>query len=125
MWFLGVSNKIKYIAVLNCPKIILDYYFSKGFIIFECNFNNLWKLTNEVKQIIYVEETDNSDYVITCINTIPSTSNTLNKLLLYKSVHYSYIQIKYNDQEVIINNTFISYVEPLLNDINYPALIQE
>ena len=37
---------------------------------------------------------------------------------------YSYIQTKYNDKEKIINNTLITYVESLLDDINHPALIQ-
>ena len=71
---------------------MLEYYFSKGFGILECNFNNLVKLPNEVKQIINAEETDNSDYLMTCINTIPSTSNKLKKLLLHKILHSSYIQ---------------------------------
>ena len=62
---------------------------------------------------------------MTCINKSSSTSNTLKEFLLYKSLHYSYIQTKYNDKEEIMNNTFIVYVEPLLDDINNPALIQE
>ena len=63
---------------------MLEYYVSKWFAILECDTNNLEKLPNEVKQIIHAEETDNSDYVMTCINTIPSKSNTLKKLLLNK-----------------------------------------
>ena len=50
---------------------MLEYYLSKGFTILECNNNNLAKLPNEVKQIIHAEDTDNSDKVMTCINTIP------------------------------------------------------
>ena len=90
----------------------------------EWNFNNLAKLTNEVKHIIYSEETNNTDYVMTCINTITSTSNTLNKLFLHKSLHSSYIKTKYNNKEEIINNTLITYVEPLLYEINHPGLLQ-
>ena len=52
---------------------MLEYYFSKGFCILECNFNNLAKLLNEVKQRIHAEETDNSDYVMTCIDKMIST----------------------------------------------------
>ena len=55
-------------------------------------FNNFEKCTNEVKQIFHAEETDNSDYFMTCINTITSTSNKLKKLLLNKSLHSFYIQ---------------------------------
>ena len=58
----------------------------------EININNLEKLTNDVKQRTYAEETDDSDKVMTCINKIPSTSNTLNNLLANKSLHPSYIQ---------------------------------
>ena len=62
------------------------------------NTNNLEKPTNKVKQIIHAEETYNSDYVMTCINKIPSAPNALNKLLLHKSLHYSYIQTEFNEK---------------------------
>ena len=62
---------------------------------------------------------------MTCINTISSTSNTLKKLLLHKSLNNSYIQTEYNDKEEILNNTIITYVEPVLNYINCYTLIQE
>ena len=83
------------------------------------------KITNEVKQIIYTEETHNLDYVMTCINRIPSPLNTLTISFLQKHLHYSYIKTKYNNKEKIINNNLITYVEALLNDINHYALIQE
>ena len=63
---------------------MLEYYFSKVYAILECNVNNLSKLSNEVKQIIHAEETDHSYHGMTYINTITSTSNTPNKLLLNK-----------------------------------------
>ena len=71
---------------------MLKYYISKLFAILECNINNLAKLPNEVKQIIHTEATDNSEYVMTCMKTITSTSKELKKLLSNKSLHYSYIQ---------------------------------
>ena len=74
---------------------------------------------------IHSEETDNSDYVMTCINTIPPKSNTLKKLLLHKGLHSYYIKIEFNEQEEITNNTYITYVEPLLEYINHPKLLQE
>ena len=75
----------------------MEYHFSKGFDILEYNTHNLEKLTNEVKQRINAEETYNSNYVTTCINTIPSTSSTLKNLLLNQSLHYSYVQIKFSE----------------------------
>ena len=70
----------------------MEYYLSKELGILECNNNNLAKILNEVKQIIHAKETDNSDYVMTCINKITSTSNTLKKFSLHKSLHSSYIK---------------------------------
>ena len=65
-----------------------------------------------------------SDYVMTCTMVIPFISNTLNKLLLKSDFHSSHIQTIYNGKEESINNIFSTYVEPLLNDINNPALVQ-
>ena len=79
--------------------MMLEYYFSKGFYILECNDNNLEKLPNKVEQIIHAEETDNSDKVMTRINKIPSTPNTLDNLLLNKFLHSSYIQKYFNEKK--------------------------
>ena len=65
----------------------------------ECNTNNLEKIANDVKQITHAQETENSDKFMTCINTITSTSNTLNKLVVNKSFNYSYIQTELNDKK--------------------------
>ena len=40
-------------------------------------------------------------------------------------MHSYYIQTILNDKEQSINNIFIKYVEPLLDDINNPALVEE
>ena len=112
---------------INChikmSKKYVIILFSKGFGILECNFICLEKLRNEVKQIVHKEQTYNSYCVMTCINTIPSTSNTLNKLLLHKFSHSFYSHTKCNDNEEIINSTFITYDEPLSYDSNHPALL--
>ena len=121
----GLSNNIKYIVILKCPKSLLEYYFSKGFGILKQNSNILTKIPNLVKTIIHVEETKNSDYVMTSINTITSISNTPKKLLFYKFLHYYYIKTEFNDKERITYNTFSTYFEPFLNEINHPVLVQE
>ena len=56
----GFLKNVNSIVILKYPKRILEYYFSKGFAILECNVNNLAKLPNELKQRIHAEETDNS-----------------------------------------------------------------
>ena len=71
---------------------MLEYYFPKGFTIFEWNTINLEKLTNEVKGIIHSEGTDDYDKVMTCTTTISSTSNTQKNLAVNKSFHSSYIK---------------------------------
>ena len=69
----GVLENMHSIFILNIPKRILEYYFSKGFTLFDNNTNNLSKISNEVKVRIHVEDTDNSDKVMICSTTIPST----------------------------------------------------
>ena len=46
-------KNIHYVVIIKCPKRMLEYYFSKVFTILECNYNNLEKLPNDVKQITH------------------------------------------------------------------------
>ena len=62
----GFLKNINYVVILKCPKRMLEYYFSKGFTIFECNDNNVENFPNETKQRIHTEDIENSDKVITC-----------------------------------------------------------
>ena len=71
---------------------MLGYYFSKGFTLFDWDTNKLAKLPNEVIDIIHAKDTENSDKVVICSTTIPSTSNTLNNLAVNKKSHSSYIK---------------------------------
>ena len=85
-------KNINTVVILKSSKRMLEYYFSKWFTILECNYNNLVKLTNDVKKRTNAEEANNSYKVMTCINTIPSTSNKLKNLVVNKSCNSSYIQ---------------------------------
>ena len=69
---------------------MFEFYFNKGFIIFDCDKNNLERLPYEIKDRIGAEVTENSNKVMICSTTIPSTSNTLKNLLLNASSHSSY-----------------------------------
>ena len=62
---------------------------------------------------------------MTCINTIPSTSNTPKNLVLNKSLHSYYIQREFNDKKEMIISIFSAFVVTLLEDTNHPALLQE
>ena len=94
----GFLNNIKSIVILNFPKSMLKYYFSKVFGILECNSNNFKKIPNISKQRIHAEETHNPDYVMNFITTTPFISDNLKRLLFNSSLNYSYIQTKYNDK---------------------------
>ena len=59
-----------------------------------------------------------SDYVTTCTSKIPY-------IWLQYDLHSSYNQTKYIGEEESINYILSTYVEPLLNLINHPALVQE
>ena len=59
----GFLKNVKSIVILKCLKRMLEYYFSKGFGILECNLNNFAKIPNKVKQIIHSEE---NTYLILC-----------------------------------------------------------
>ena len=51
--------------IFQHPKRMLEYHFSQRLGILEFNSNNLRKIPNLVEQIIHVEETLDSDYVMT------------------------------------------------------------
>ena len=56
MSFHGFLKNMNYVVILKCPKRVLEYYFSKGFTILECNDNNLAKILNDIKQRTHPEE---------------------------------------------------------------------
>ena len=61
---------------------MFEFYFNKGFIIFDCDKNNLERLPYEIKDRIGAEVTDNSDKVMIFSTTIPYISNKLKNLLV-------------------------------------------
>ena len=80
------------VVILKFPTRMLEYYFSKGFTLFDCNTNNLAKLPNDVKYRTHAEDAGNSDKVMICSTTIISKPNTLKNLAVNKGFHSSYIQ---------------------------------
>ena len=108
----GVLNKNDSVVILKCPNRMFEYYLNKGFIIFDCNKKNLEIFPYEIKDIIGAEVTDNSDKVMICSTTIPSTSNTLKKLLVNGSSHSFYTKQYFNDKKEEIINIFSAYVAP-------------
>ena len=60
-----------------------------------------------------------------CYNTITSTSNTPNNLLVNSNYHSSYNnqELNYKKEETI--TIFSTYVTPQIKEIHHPALLQE
>ena len=61
------------IVLIKCPNRMFEYYFNKGFIIFDCDEKTLKRLPSEVKDRVGAEVTVNSDKVMICSTTISST----------------------------------------------------
>ena len=61
------------VVILKFPNRMFEYYFNKGFIIFDCDEINLKRLPYEVKDRVGAEVTVNSDKVMICSTTISST----------------------------------------------------
>ena len=86
----GFSRKNDSVFILKCPHRMSEYYFNKGFIIFDCDEVNLKRIPYQVKYRVGAEVTINSDKVMLCYTTIPSPSNTLKNLLVNSNYHSSY-----------------------------------
>ena len=80
--FQGFSRNNEYVVILKCPHRMFEYYFNKGFIIFDCDEKNKKIIPYQVKDSVGAEVTINSEKFMLCYTTIPSTSNTLNNLLV-------------------------------------------
>ena len=86
----GFPKNSESVVILKCPHRISEYYFNKGFIIFDCDEVNLKILPYQVKYRVGAEVSVNSDLVMLFHTTIPSTSNTLKNLLVNSNYNSSY-----------------------------------
>ena len=60
-----------------------------------------------------------------CYTIIPSTSNTLKKLLVNSNYHSSYTNRKSNDKKEEMITIFSTYVAPQIEKIHHTELLQE
>ena len=88
-----------FVVILKFPNRMFEYYFNKGFIIFNFDEKKLKRLPYQLKDRVGAEVTVNSDKVMICYTTIPSTSDTLNNLLVSASSHSSYNNKQFNDKK--------------------------
>ena len=86
----GCLRNNESVVILKYPNEMFEYYFNKGFIIFDCEEKKLKRLPSELKGRVGAEVTVNSDKFRICSTNIPSTSNTLKNLLVNENSHSSY-----------------------------------
>ena len=66
---------------------------------FDCDEESLKRLPSQVKDRVGSEATINTDKVMFCYTTIPSTSNILKNLLVTSNYHSSYTNQEFNDKK--------------------------
>ena len=95
----GFFKNNESIVILKCPNRMSEYYFIKGFIQLTCDEDHLKTPHVGVKDRVGAELKLNSDLVMLCYTTIPSTSSTLKILYISKDYHSSYSTEKFNTQK--------------------------
>ena len=108
----GFLENNESIVILKCPHMMFEYYFNKGFIIFDYDENNFKRFPSEIKYRVGAEVTVNSDKVMIWSATIPSTSNTLKNLLVNENSQFSYTNQEFNDKKEQMITIFSTYVAP-------------
>ena len=94
---------------------MFEYCFNIGFIIFDCDEDNLKILPSQVKDRFGAEVTINLYKVMLCYTTIPSTSNTLKNFLVNSNYHSSYTNHELNNKKEQMINIFSTYFTPQIN----------
>ena len=89
-----------------------EYYFNKGFIIFDCDEENLKRLPSQVKDRVGAEVAVNSELVMLCYTNIPSTSNKLKNLLVNSNYHSYYTNQELNTKKEQMRTIFNTYATP-------------
>ena len=121
----GFLKNNESVVILKYPHRMSEYYFNKGFIIFDCDEVNFKRLPSRVKYRVVAEVAVNSNLVMICYTTIPSTSNTLKNFLVNSNYHSSYTNQEFNTEKEQMSTIFSTYVTPQITEIHHPALLQE
>ena len=82
-------------------------------------------LPNGVKLIINVIDQHDIDFSMAKNTAISSVANTIKKLHIQNNMHLTYKQDLYKDKQTEIYERFIEYLVPIMENIDYPALIGE
>ena len=88
-------------------------------------WRTLKKLPSEVKYRVFAEVAVDTYLVMLFFITIPSTSNTLENLLVNSNYHSSYTAQEFNTKKEQISTIFNTYNMPQIKEINHPAFLRE
>ena len=64
------------------------------------------------------------DYVMVKNKAISAVSKTINQLHIQKDMHMIYKLDFYKNEEKEIDNLFIEYIVPVMDDLDHPELIE-
>ena len=121
----GFMNKPNSTVILNFLYCLIKNYLSKGFSIIEYNTNQLSLIPNDVKLRTNLIDQLKTDYVMVRNEAIYSIANTRKQLNIQKNIHMTYKQDFNKTKEKEIDDFFLEYLVPVMEDVEYPALIEE
>ena len=89
------------------------------------NTNQLSLIPNDVKLRTNLIDQLKTDYVMVRNEAISAIANTRKKLNIQKNIHMTYKQDFNKTKEKEIDDFFLEYLVPVMEDVEYPALIEE
>ena len=120
----GFIKKPNSTLILNCQTCLINNYLSKGFSIIEHKTKQLSLLTNSVKLRINMIDQLDTDYVMVKNKAISALAKIIKQLHIQKNMHMTYKQDFYKDKQKEIDDLFLEYLVPAMEDIEHPALIE-
>ena len=104
---------------------MVNNYLEKVFCIIKKDSKQLSMLPNDVKLINNVIYQLDTYFVMAKNKAIYSVSNTIKTLHIQTNMYLIYKQDFYKDKQQEIDNFFIKYLVPVMNDLDHPELIEE
>ena len=65
-----------------------------------------------------------TDYAMVKNKAISAVANTIKQLHIQKNIHMTYKQDLYNTKEKVIDDLFLEYLVPFMEDLDHPKLIE-
>ena len=106
-------------VILNCRSRLISNHLSNGFYIIEKVSNKLNFLPNDV-----ILRSNLNNQLDTYFVMAKKKANSIKKLHIHKYMHFIYKQHYYEDKQKEIDDWFIEYLAPIMDDIYHPELIE-